>query len=160
MKATNFYRGPYASSELIIMDESVYHLGIQNDEVAQNVILVGDPDRVEIISDFCDQQFSFRRSREFAISMNRIGNHDLTILSTGIGVDNIDIVLNELDAAVNIDFKTRMQKSTHTALNIVRIGTSGAIHPSVEIGDFVASAYAIGMDAVPYHYECELTNDE
>jgi uridine phosphorylase len=145
---------PVGSSELILRaDGSVYHLGVRPEHVAENIIIVGDPERVPLISSLFEE-IEFRVSgREFVIHTGSFHGKRITVVSSGIGVDNIDIVINELDAAVNMDLSSRLPKSLHTSLNIVRIGTSGAMHADIPVGSFVASAYAFGLDGVPHSYQ-------
>ena len=135
------------SSELILNpDGSVYHLNLKPDNIANDIIFVGDPDRVEKITQFFDSiEFSIQK-REFKTQTGIYKGKRLTVLSTGIGPDNIDIVLNELDALVNIDLSTRQPKENLTSLNIIRIGTSGAIQADIPIDSFVLSQYGIGLD--------------
>jgi uridine phosphorylase len=136
-----------ASSELILNpDGSVYHLNLKPENIAHDIIFVGDPDRVEKITQFFDSiEFSIQK-REFKTQTGIYKGKRLTVLSTGIGPDNIDIVLNELDALVNIDLTTRQPKENLTSLNIIRIGTSGAIQADIPIDSFVMSQYGIGLD--------------
>ncbi len=136
-----------ASSELILNpDGSVYHLNLKPENIANDIIFVGDPDRVEKITQFFDSiEFSIQK-REFKTQTGIFKGKRLTVLSTGIGPDNIDIVLNELDALVNIDLQTRQPKEQLTALNIIRIGTSGSIQADIPIDSFVLSQYGIGLD--------------
>ena len=135
------------SSELILNpDGSVYHLSLKPENIAHDIIFVGDPDRVEKITQFFDSiEFSIQK-REFKTQTGIYKGKRLTVLSTGIGPDNIDIVMNELDALVNIDLKTRQPKENLTSLNIIRIGTSGAIQADIPIDSFVLSQYGIGLD--------------
>ncbi len=138
-----------APSELIInSDGSVFHLHIKPDELAQNVILVGDPGRVEMVSSFFDSKEFERSSREFVTVTGTYKGKRVTVLSTGIGTDNIDIVMNELDALANIDFNTRTPKSEHKRLKILRIGTSGSIQPDIPLGSFVLSHISVGCDGL------------
>jgi len=136
-----------ASSELILNpDGSVYHLNLKPENIAHDIIFVGDPDRVEKITQFFDSiEFSIQK-REFKTQTGIYKGKRLTVLSTGIGPDNIDIVLNELDALVNIDLNTRQPKEQLTALNIIRIGTSGSIQADIPVDSFVLSQYGIGLD--------------
>ncbi|MEY4538551.1 MAG: hypothetical protein RLZZ306_308 [Bacteroidota bacterium] len=135
------------SSELILNpDGSVYHLNLKPENIAHDIIFVGDPDRVEKITQFFDSiEFSIQK-REFKTQTGIYKGKRLTVLSTGIGPDNIDIVLNELDALVNIDFKTRLPKEQLTSLNIIRIGTSGSIQADIPVDSFVLSQFGIGLD--------------
>jgi uridine phosphorylase len=152
---------PVGSSELILRaDGSVYHLGVRPEHVAENVIIVGDPERVPLISaNFDEVEFKIA-GREFVIHTGSFKGKRITVVSSGIGVDNIDIVINELDAAVNMDLATRIPKKLHTSLNIVRIGTSGAMHADIPVGSFVASAFAFGLDGVPQSYQASLNAEE
>lgn len=136
-----------ASSELILNpDGSVYHLNLKPENIAQDIIFVGDPDRVEKITQFFDSiEFSIQK-REFKTQTGIYKEKRLTVLSTGIGPDNIDIVLNELDALVNIDLNTRQPKENLTSLNIIRIGTSGSIQADIPVDSFVLSQFGIGLD--------------
>ncbi len=135
------------SSELILNpDGSVYHLNLKPENIAHDIIFVGDPDRVEKITQFFDSiEFSIQK-REFKTQTGIYKGKRLTVLSTGIGPDNIDIVLNELDALVNIDLTTRQPKEQLTALNIIRIGTSGSIQADIPVNSFVLSKFGIGLD--------------
>ena len=136
-----------ASSELILNpDGSVYHLNLKPENIAHDIIFVGDPDRVEKITQFFDSiEFSIQK-REFKTQTGIYKEKRLTVLSTGIGPDNIDIVLNELDALVNIDLNTRQPKENLTSLNIIRIGTSGSIQADIPVDSFVLSQFGIGLD--------------
>lgn len=136
-----------ASSELILnLDGSVYHLNLKPENIAHDIIFVGDPDRVEKITQFFDNiEFSIQK-REFKTQTGIYKGKRLTVLSTGIGPDNIDIVLNELDALVNIDLNTRQPKENLTSLNIIRIGTSGSIQADIPVDSFVLSQFGIGLD--------------
>ena len=123
------------SSELIInSDGSVFHLHLTPEELADTVILVGDPGRVELVASFFESREFTRSSREFVTVTGKYRGKRITVLSTGIGTDNIDIVVNELDALANIDFDTRTPKKEHKRLRILRIGTSGAIQPDIPLG--------------------------
>ena len=135
------------SSELILNpDGSVYHLNLKPENIAHDIIFVGDPDRVEKITQFFDSiEFSIQK-REFKTQTGIYKGKRLTVLSTGIGPDNIDIVLNELDALVNIDLNTRQPKEQLTSLNIIRIGTSGSIQADIPVDSFVLSQFGIGLD--------------
>ena len=135
------------SSELILNpDGSVYHLNLKPENIAHDIIFVGDPDRVEKITQFFDSiEFSIQK-REFKTQTGIYKEKRLTVLSTGIGPDNIDIVLNELDALVNIDLNTRQPKENLTSLNIIRIGTSGSIQADIPVDSFVLSQFGIGLD--------------
>ena len=137
------------SSELIInSDGSIFHLHLHPEELADTVILLGDPGRVELVSSFFESKEFIRSSREFVSVTGRYNGKRITVLSTGIGTDNIDIVMNELDALANIDLKTREIKKEHKKLTILRIGTSGAIQPDIPIGSFVLSHISVGCDGL------------
>ena len=144
----------FKESELIINpDGSVYHIKLKPEHIAPTVIVVGDQNRVETISRHF-QKVEFKiQSREFATHTGIYNNTPITVLSTGIGTDNIDIVMNELDAAVNIDLEKRVAKEKHTSLDIIRLGTSGALQPDIEVDSFVASAYGLGLDGLIYFYK-------
>ena len=140
-------------TELILnADGSVYHLALLPEDVAPTVILVGDQDRVPLVSQHFDRIDIKKQKREFQTHTGWIGDKRISVVSTGIGTDNVDIVLNELDALVNIDFTFRQKKSAITSLNLFRIGTSGSIHPDVHLHDTVASVYAIGTDTLGLYY--------
>lgn len=136
-----------ASSELILNpDGSVYHLNLKPEHIAQNIIFVGDQNRVEKITQhFSSIEFS-QQKREFKTQTGIYKGKRMTVISTGIGPDNIDIVMNELDALVNIDLETRKIKENLTSLNIVRIGTSGSLQANIPCDSFVMSQYGLGLD--------------
>jgi len=141
-------------SELILNpDGSVYHLKLQPDELAGDIIVVGDPGRVANVSKHFDRIELTRQNREIITHTGYVGEKRITVLSTGMGTDNIDIVLNELDALVNIDLGRREKKSGHTALNIIRLGTSGALQAGVPVDSVVASTHGIGLDGMLYYYK-------
>lgn len=140
-------------SELIIRDDgSVFHLNMKPSQLADRVILVGDPGRVELIASRFDSVESRTSNREFVSATGSYQGKRITVLSTGIGTDNIDIVMNELDALVNIDLATRTVNDTLRSLTIVRIGTCGGMQEDVSLGSFVASEYSIGIDGVLNFY--------
>jgi uridine phosphorylase len=141
-------------SELVLnSDGSVYHLKLKPEHIAETIIIVGDQGRVEAISKHFDN-IEFRVSnREFVTHTGSLNKRRLTVLSTGIGTDNIDIVMNELDAAINIDLKTRQIKPHHTTLNIIRLGTSGALQADIPVDSFVMSTHGIGCDGLLNFYE-------
>lgn len=148
-------------ADLIINpDGSIYHLNLLPEDIAETVITVGDPDRVAEITRHFDQIELKKGKREFITHTGYLGKRRITVLSTGIGTDNIDIVLNELDALVNIDFNTRKVKENLSVLNIIRIGTSGAIQPDIPIGTILASSFGLGLDALMNYYVHELSGDE
>ena len=135
------------ASELILNpDGSVYHLNLKPEQIAHDIIFVGDQNRVEKISSQFDTiEFSFQK-REFKTHTGTLNGKRISVISTGIGPDNIDIVMNELDALVNIDLITRQPKTTLTSLNIVRIGTSGSLQADIPVDSFVMSKYGLGLD--------------
>ena len=135
------------ASELILNpDGSVYHLNLKPEHIAHDIIFVGDQNRVEKISSQFDTiEFSFQK-REFKTHTGTLNGKRISVISTGIGPDNIDIVMNELDALVNIDLITRQPKTTLTSLNIVRIGTSGSLQADVPVDSFVMSKFGLGLD--------------
>lgn len=141
-------------SELIInSDGSVFHLHIRPEQLAQNVILVGDPGRVAMIRGLFSEVECEGASREFVWATGLYNGKRITALSTGIGCDNIDIVMTELDALANIDFETREVKPEHTTLNILRLGTCGAIQPEIPLGAFILSHISIGCDGLLNWYD-------
>ena len=141
-------------SELIInSDGTVFHLHIRPEQLADNIILVGDPGRVSLMKPFLDSLECEGQSREFVWATGEYSGKRVTILSTGIGCDNIDIVMTELDALANIDFKTRELRAEHRRLSIIRIGTCGAIQPEIPIGAYIFSHIAIGFDGLLNWYE-------
>ena len=140
-------------SELIInADGSAFHLHLKPEQLADTVILVGDPDRVSTVASYFDTQECEVSSREFHSITGRYKGKRITVVSHGIGTDNIDIVLNELDALANIDFATRTVKPEFKQLTLVRVGTSGGLQPFVPVGTYVAAGKSIGFDGVIYFY--------
>lgn len=140
-------------SELIINgDGSVFHIHLKPEELADNVIMVGDPNRVMMIAEFLTDIEFQHASREFVSVTGKYNGKRITVLSHGIGPDNIDIVMTELDALANVDFNTREVKPEHRALNILRIGTSGALHADIPLGSFVLSHMSVGFDGVMNWY--------
>ncbi|HHN48705.1 MAG TPA: phosphorylase, partial [Bacteroidales bacterium] len=140
-------------SELILNpDGSIYHLKLRPEQLAGNIILVGDPGRVEVISRQFDRIEHKIQNREIITHTGYLNNKRLSVLSTGMGTDNIDIIINELDALVNIDFETRDIKPALTSLNLVRLGTSGAIQPEIPLNSFIVSSHAIGIDGLLNFY--------
>jgi len=141
-------------SELILnADGSIYHLNLLPDDIANTIITVGDPDRVSHVSQYFDAIELKKGKREFITHTGTLKGKRISVISTGIGTDNIDIVLNELDALVNIDFTTRTIKEQKNNLNIIRIGTSGAIQAEIPIDSFLVSEYAIGFDSLLQFYD-------
>lgn len=141
-------------SELILNEEGgIYHLKLHPENIADTIILVGDQDRVGKISKHFDAIEYTGQNREFVTHTGRIGSKRLSVVSTGIGTDNIDIVLNELDALKNIDLSTRTVKSTHSKMKLIRLGTSGSLQEDVPVDSYVLSSHAIGFDGVVNFYE-------
>jgi uridine phosphorylase len=150
-----------AESELIINPRgAVYHLDLRPEEIAGTVITVGDPDRVKEVSKHFDSVEVKRQHREFISHTGYVGKKRLTVLSSGIGPDNIDIVLNELDALVNIDFDTREIKKELHSINIIRIGTSGSLQEDIPVDSFVASTHGLGVDNLLNFYRHEQNDQE
>lgn len=148
-------------ADLIINpDGSIYHLNLLPEDIAETVITVGDPDRVSEISKHFDEIELRKGKREFITHTGYLGKRRITVLSTGIGTDNIDIVFNELDALVNIDFNSRKVKENLSSLTIIRIGTSGAIQADIPTGTILASSFGLGLDALMNYYVQELSGDE
>ena len=140
-------------SELIINgDGSVFHIHLKPEELADNVIMVGDPSRVDMIGEYLTDIEFRHESREFVSITGKRNGKRITAISHGIGPDNIDIVMTELDALANVDFKTREVKPVHKALNILRIGTSGALHADIPLGSYVLAHISVGFDGVMNWY--------
>lgn len=141
-------------SELILNpDGSVYHLNLLPEHMATTVITVGDPNRVHQVTKYFDLVEFTTHKREFHTQTGTYKGKRITVISTGIGTDNIDIVLNELDALVNIDLEKRILKQTFTSLDIIRIGTSGSIQKDIPLNSFVISEYAVGFDSLLHFYD-------
>jgi uridine phosphorylase len=145
-----------AASELILNpDGSVYHLNLKPKNVATNIIFVGDQNRVPKITAHFDSIEFETQKREFRTITGMYKGTRMSVISTGIGPDNIDIVMNELDALFNIDLEARIVKKSHTALNIVRIGTSGSLQSDIPVDSFVLAKYGLGFDGMLHSYDCE-----
>ncbi|QXP53042.1 nucleoside phosphorylase [Cellulophaga sp. HaHa_2_1] len=143
-------------SELVLnADNSIYHLNILPEDIADTIITVGDPDRVGGVSKYFDTIEVKKGKREFHTHTGTLNGKRISVISTGIGTDNIDIVLNELDALVNINFETRTINSEKKQLDIIRIGTTGAIQPHINVGDFLLSEHAIGFDSLLRFYDAK-----
>jgi uridine phosphorylase len=152
--------GKIAESELILNKRgAIYHLNVRPEELASTVITVGDPDRVKAVSKHFDKIEFELQHREFVTHTGTIGNKRISVVSTGIGPDNIDIVVNELDALVNIDFKTRTIKPQLSHLNIIRLGTSGSLQQNIPVDSFVATTHGLGIDNLLNYYRHD-NNDE
>ena len=136
-------------SELIINDDgSAFHIHLKPEELADKVILVGDPGRVDMVGEFLEEKEFRHASREFVSITGKYRGSRITVLSTGIGTDNIDIVLTELDSLANVYFKTREVRPEHRCLTILRIGTTGAIQPDIPLGSFIFSEISVGCDGL------------
>lgn len=141
-------------SELILnSDNSVYHLNAKPGDVAPVIVTVGDPERIQMFEKHFDRITHRIQKREFYIVSGYIGHSFISLISTGIGTDNIDIVINEIDALFNIDLETRQIKQEITPLKFIRVGTSGAIRPEIPIDSTIVSRYAIGMDSLLHYYK-------
>lgn len=150
-----------AESELILNSRgAIYHLDLKPDELAQNIITVGDPARVAEISKHFDKIEVQRKHREFITHTGTVGGKRISVISTGIGPDNIDIVLNELDALVNIDLHSRTINDELKQLNIIRIGTSGSLQADIPVDSFVASSHGLGLDNLLNFYLHEMNEEE
>ncbi len=151
----------FKESDLIInTDGSIYHLVLKPGEVADTVLVVGDPARAGYIAGFFDSVQVTGKNREFTSYTGYYNGQRFTVMSTGIGTDNIDIVINELDALVNIDFETRKLKEERTVLKIIRLGTSGSVHPDVPAGAMVLSTHGLGIDGtMPFYAGMDQVTD-
>lgn len=150
-----------AESEMIITGRgAIYHLDLRPEELADTIIVVGDPDRVKKVSKHFDKIECQQQHREFITHTGYIGNKRLSVMSTGIGPDNIDIAINELDALANIDFETREIKKDFKKLNIIRFGTSGSLQADIPVDSFVASTHGLGLDNLLNFYAYEKSKDE
>lgn len=140
-------------SELILTPRgTIYHLDLHPEQIADTIITVGDPKRVEMVSRHFDRITDRAEHREFVTNTGALNGRRLTVISTGIGTDNIDIVFNELDALANIDFRTRENKDRHRRLRFVRLGTSGALRSELPLDSFLVSRYALGLDGLMNFY--------
>lgn len=151
----------YPASELVLDSKgNVYHLGISPEHLADHVLLVGDQNRVAAISAFFDEITHQSEHREFVCHTGYYKGKRVTALSTGIGTDNIDIVINELDALVNIDLKERKNKEQITSLNLIRIGTCGILQADIDVHSYILSSHAVGIDNVAHFYPIEFNDHE
>ncbi len=153
---------PISHTDLILNpDGSIYHLNLLPEDIADHIILVGDPGRVAQVSSHFDQIELKKSNREFVTHTGSYKGMRMTVLSTGIGTDNIDIVLNELDALVNVDLEKRVVKSSHKSLNLIRLGTSGALHADIVPGEQIITRVAGGFDGLYHFYkDPDLFNNE
>ena len=143
-----------SETDLILnQDGSIYHLNLLPNDITSTIITVGDPDRVAEVSKYFDRIELKKGKREFITHTGYIGKSRISVVSTGIGTDNIDIVINELDALVNIDLDTRTEKEKVTTLNFIRIGTSGSLQPNLPMGSLLASSHGIGLDSLMHYYQ-------
>jgi uridine phosphorylase len=150
-----------AESEFIINERgAIYHLDLRPEELATTVLTVGDPDRVAMVSKYFDSIEYWGQHREFVTHTGKIGKKRITVVSTGIGTDNIDIVLNELDALVNIDFGSRTVKPDLTHLTIIRMGTAGSLQKDIPVDSWVASTHGLGIDNLLNFYRHEENEEE
>jgi uridine phosphorylase len=144
----------FLPSELVITPKGgVYHLDICPEDLARKIIIVGDQDRVELVSNYFDEVKHKSQHREFACHTGTFKGKNISVISTGIGTDNIDIVINELDALVNIDLITRNEKKEKISLEIIRLGTCGILQDEIPIDSFILSTHALGIDNVGHFYE-------
>ncbi len=151
----------YPHSELVLNDKGqVYHLGLSPDQVSDKVILVGDQDRVNLVATFFDSVDHTSQHREFVCKTGTYKGKRITVLSTGIGTDNIDITINELDALFNIDLDTRSDKTEFKSINMVRIGTCGILQPEIPVHSYILSTHAFGLDNVAHYYDISFTEKE
>jgi uridine phosphorylase len=156
-----FYHMQYPPSELVL-DSSmrVYHLGLKPENVSEKIILVGDQDRVSMISAFFDSIEHSSQHREFVCHTGNYKGKRISAISTGIGTDNIDITINELDALFNIDLKDRIEKKDKTSLKLIRIGTCGILQPEIPIHSYLLSTHAFGLDNIAHFYQIAFNRDE
>lgn len=149
------------ASELILnADGSIYHLGLQPDELGETVITVGDPDRVAMVSKHFDRISVKKHNREFVTHTGMLNGKTISCISTGIGTDNVDIALNEIDALVNIDLRRREIKSNSRSLTIIRLGTCGSLQSEIDVDDFIVTEFAMGFDSLMAFYQRPLSNEE
>ncbi|HEX7366404.1 MAG TPA: nucleoside phosphorylase [Pelobium sp.] len=152
---------PISEADLIInSDGSIYHLNLLPEDIADTIITVGDPDRVGEVTKHFDSIELRKGKREFKTETGYLGGKRITVISTGIGTDNIDIVFNELDALANIDFNSRTVKSDLKSLRIIRVGTSGSIQKNIGLGTILASSFGLGLDALMTYYHHDLSENE
>lgn len=152
---------PIGDSELIITDKgSIYHIDLRPEQLADTIITVGDPDRVQHVSKYFDRIEHKAQHREFVSHTGWLGKKRITVVGTGIGPDNIDIVLNELDALANIDFESRLPKTETRSLTIIRMGTCGSLQADVPVDRLVISTHGIGLDNLLHYYDRRQTEDE
>lgn len=141
-------------------DGSVYHLNLLPKNISDTIIAVGDPSRVYMVSQFFDEVEFEMNKREFITHTGRFNGKKITVISTGIGTDNVEIFFTELDALVNIDLKTREPKSKRKKLKVIRIGTSGSLQEDIAVGSFIASDYGVGLDNLMNFYDLPMNDEE
>ncbi len=150
-----------AETDLLLnADGSVYHLNLLPKHISDTVIAVGDPSRVYQVSQFFDEVEFEMNKREFITHVGKFKGKKITVISTGIGTDNVEIFFSELDALVNIDLKTRELKSRKKKLRVIRIGTSGALQEDIPVGSFLVSDFAVGLDNVMNFYDLPMNDEE
>jgi uridine phosphorylase len=148
-------------SELVLNTKNqVYHLGLSPENISSKIILVGDQDRVKLISSFFDSIEHASQHREFVCHTGNYNGKRITVISTGIGTDNIDITINELDALLNIDLDKREEKESFQSLDIIRIGTCGILQPEIPLHSYILSTHAFGLDNVAHFYSIQFTDEE
>ena len=151
----------YPASELVLNSKGeVYHLGLSQKQIAHKIILVGDQDRVNLVSAFFDEIEHQSQHREFRCHTGLYRGKRISVLSSGIGTDNIDIVMNELDALVNIDIEKRRDKNEKLALEIIRIGTCGILQADIPVHSYILSSHAVGLDNIAHFYEIPFSEKE
>jgi len=155
----NTFSGPFSRADLILnSDGAVYHLGLKHGDLAETIIIVGDPDRVDLVSGKFDSVHFRKNNREFVTHTGRLNGMELSVVSSGIGADNIDILINECDIVHNLDPKTRSFSTERKTLRFVRLGTSGAIQSDIPLGSLLRSDAAFGSDGLPWF--CDLRFDD
>lgn len=148
-------------SELVLdKDGNMYHLGLKPEHLAHQIILVGDQDRVAVVSSFFDTIEHKAQHREFVTHTGTYKGKRISVMSTGIGTDNLDIVMNEIDALVNIDLLTREAKIDKVSLEIIRIGTCGIMQPDIQVHDYLISRGSLGLDNIAHFYDIQFTEEE
>lgn len=152
---------PFSNSELILNDDkSVYHLHLRPENIADTIFLVGDQDRVAEVSQYFDSIEYKIQHREFITHTGYVGKKRVSVISSGIGPDNVEILLTELDALVNIDLETKTIKKNLTSLKMIRLGTSGSLRPEIEVGTILISEFAVGLDNLMCFYSQKQTDFE
>ena len=151
----------YPPTELVLNSSGqVYHLGLSPEHIADTILLVGDQDRVQLVASFFEEVEHSSQHREFVCQTGTYKGKRISVLSTGIGTDNIDITINELDALVNIDLVKRVNHAEHKTLQLIRIGTCGILHPEIPVHAYILSTHAFGLDNVAHYYEIPFTKEE